>query len=789
MRTSLRIRWYRFSRNLRQILLVSLGFTVAVTACWRFGWFNIQESEQKAYDKALTQFTQLHERSKNVVVLAIDDQTLQLIDRDRWGSWPFYRALWGLVVKHLHAEGARALVFDLVMDTPQTGDGDYQLAEAIRSTGLPVYLGFAVQRPDDPDAQAKLPHVTARNLLPREPIPRAIPAKADDSAPPEPEDAFAIGDVNEERAELPAVDPAKLWAWQLERLAFPVKAASLPTLEKSYVALDSGVRAKAMRLPLPPTAELLSALSGTGLVEPEEDPDGVLRETHFAYTDGINRYVTLPVAAAADLLGAREVSIGDGALRIGLRTLAINPDGSAKIDFGGTLDERFSVISLAALLHDYEGHTPRALPAGFFRDKVVVVGGVALATQDTKPTPFASIQSGVVKQAATIDALLGGHFITDAPLWLAALVTFLVAFFSASLGKVFRSAFINVGWPIALYAGFYAVTGLALRYGHLHLPATMPVWAGIASSLTSTAFARLFADRKRERLKESFVRYLDRTLVEQMDISNELPRLEGEAREITAFFSDIRGFSSFSEGLKNDPQKLVRMLNTYLTRVSAALVREGGCLDKYIGDAVVCLYGAPLRQQDHAVRACRGALAAQAEVAKLREEFRAQGLPDVFTRIGLNSGVMMVGNFGSDQLFDYTAMGDDMNLASRLEGANKAFETSIMIGEKTWALAKDHIEVRELDRVRVAGKKEPVRIFELLGMKGQISETQRTVAREYETALEIYRAAKFDEALALLTTLAERAPDDGPTRALRARCEKYLAHPPAGFDGVANLEK
>lgn len=805
MKQLLLIRWYRFYRNLWQILGVGTLFTVAVTLCWQMKWLGIEEAELKAYDKALKQFTDRGSKSEDVVIVAVDDETLQFIAddthlgglADKYGIWPYDRVLWADLIEHLNSEGARAVVFDLVMDTPGNGDSDAKLKAMIEKTRMPVYLGFPLRTKE----HSKPTGLNIRNLMPAErvpPPPQAAPAiRPVDAGDEQIDAAFAIGGdeeapvarATEQAAEAARKEAAEgLWRWTIERLAFPVRASNLPSMAHQYVTLR-GTTERKMRSPLPPTPEILSALSGAGLVEPEPDPDGVLRITRFAYSDGVNSFVTLPVAAAADLLGAREVAIEDGVLRLGDRSLRINQDGTAKIDFRGKLEERFFHYSLIAVLLDKFG-APKPELDGAFRGKVVVVGGFAVATHDAKPTPFAALQPGCVKQAATLDSLLSGRFIVDAPLWLTMLVTFVVAFVSAAIGKIFRNLVVNVGWPIALYAGFFVVTGLVLYFAGVHLPATPPVWAGISASLTSMGFARLFADKKREKLKQSFVRYLDKTLVERMDVSNELPRLEGEKREITAFFSDIRGFSSFSEGLKNEPEKLVRVLNTYLTRVSDALVREGGCLDKYIGDAVVCLYGAPLRQTDHAVRACRGALAAQVEVAKLREEFRAQGLPDVYTRIGLNSGEMLVGNFGSEQLFDYTAMGDGMNLAARLEGANKVYETGIMIGEGTYALAKDHIEVRELDRIRVAGKKIPVVVYELLCLKGELPDHKRPIVRLYEEALALFRAAKFGEALEVLTRVDTLDPDDGPAQTLRKRCEHYLASPPpADFDGVANLEK
>jgi adenylate cyclase len=761
----------RLRRDARQILGISAAFTLAVLGAWHLGWLGIHEAENTSYDRALRTFTGGGAVSEKVVVLAFDDLSLKRIaenaeDRATFGRWPYSRSIYAHLFEQLHADGARAVVLDLVMDTPNDDGGDEAMAEVIRALQLPVYLGFAIH-PDQPP----LPPVDARNLFPHEVLEAqgadlALAALAEDAGL---EVLLAVG-----TEDAPAVSAQ----WQAERLAFPVRGQLRPLHE---------------RQPLVPITALLEVTSGAGLVEPEEDRDGVLRRTHFAQSDGHNAYATLPVAVAADLYGARQVELSGGQLRLGDRVLRVNADGSAAIDYRGSLHQRFHVYSAAALLHDYrERENPdwkRNIPEAAFRDKVVFVAGTALGTADVKATPFSSWSPGVVKQAAVLDGLLGGGFIVRAPSWLLALCCFLLTLLLVCAVTAFRSTLVDVAIPIVLYAGAFAITGVALALWQLHLPATPLVWAGIGGSVTATAVARLFADRKRAHLKESFGRYLDRTLVEQMAESSELPKLEGENRELTAFFSDIRGFSTFSEALKDDPQKLVRILNTYLTRVSAVLMREGGCIDKYIGDAVVCLFGAPLRQEDHALRACRAALGVQQEVGRLREEFRAQGLPDVYTRIGLNSDLMFVGNFGSEQLFDYTAMGDGMNLAARLEGANKAYASAIMIGPQTYAAAKDHIEARELDRVRVAGKKEAVTVYELLCLKGELPPAKRETVDLYALALSQYRAAAFGDALTTLARIEAKDPQDGPTRTLKKRCQSHLTLPPEGFDGVVNLDK
>ncbi|HEX8435031.1 adenylate/guanylate cyclase domain-containing protein, partial [Archangium sp.] len=581
-----------------------------------------------------------------------------------------------------------------------------------------------------------------------------------------------------------------------QALALPVHHPGLvlPSLEQR-----SSEEARLMRHPVPPLPDLVRTAPGFGLVMQEEDEDGRLRRTRFAYSDGANTYATLSLAAAADILGAERIELAPGRLKLGARELPINPDGSAELDFGGTWKERFEALSVYAVLEDWarrQEHrtkgTPYApvLPEGTFRGKVVLVGGLAVGTSDVKATPFQSDAPGLVKHAVMLEALLSGGFITDAPFWVSLLLTLFVALLSVTLITLTRSPLLELAWPLLLYFGFFLVTGLFLEHGQVHVLSAMPTYAGEFATLSAVAFNHMFANRERERLREAFNRFLDKTLVDELVEQQKLPSLEGETREITAFFSDIRGFSTFSERFKDDPKALVALLNRYLTRVSSVLMAHGACLDKYIGDAVVCLFGAPMDMKDHAVRACHAALAVRAEVDALRAELQKEGLPDVYTRIGLNSAEMFVGNFGSEHLLDYTAIGDGMNLAARLEGANKAYDTVIMIGPHTHALARERIEVRELDRVRVAGKAEAVTVYELLARAGELPEAKRATVERYHRALALYREARFEEAAQGLREALTVDPEDGPSRALLARCERYaLNPPPLPFDGVVSLEK
>jgi adenylate cyclase len=394
-----------------------------------------------------------------------------------------------------------------------------------------------------------------------------------------------------------------------------------------------------------------------------------------------------------------------------------------------------------------------------------------------------------VKPATELAALLGGRFITRAPFAVTGALALLVALGSALLILATRNVWVEGLWPLAVPVLLFLGTGWLLIWSKVHVALVVPVLAASITNLAAVAVNHLYADRERARVKTMFSRYLSPQVVEQLVAQPELPRLAGEQIEITAFFSDIKGFSTFSERFAQDPQGLVRVLNTYLTRVSGVLLQHGACLDKYIGDAVVCIFGAPLRIEDHARRACAAALDVQAEVDRIRADFAAQGLPDVYTRIGLNTAVMFVGNFGSEQLFNYTAMGDGMNLASRLEGANKPYGSRILIGPRTQALVSDAFETRELDRVRVAGKHEAVAVHELLCRKGELPQPKRDVCALYAEGLALWRAARFAEARAVFARAVALDPEDAPSRALLARCDRHAAIPPPAFDGVVDLDK
>jgi adenylate cyclase len=774
----------RLRNHLKVMLGIAVLSTAATAVCWERGWLWLPSLEHALYDSALTTFTHRVNRlnptqvvSQDIVVVAIDQTSIDGI-RDNptyarnYGTYPWTRSLWARVTEELALGGARAVMFDAVMDERYTdASADLAFTRVLSDTGLPFYLGVSTH-----PAAAPLPKV--------EPAPpQAAAPPPQPPAPPAPDEEEFV-EQDEEQAQ-PPVDPMEV----ARAVTFPVKTDGRP-LQRLESEPTPGLRQP--NYPVPPIGALLKEVDGFGLVEVEPDPDGRMRRTRFAYTDGVNTYVTLPVAVMADLFEAKELVFSGRKMRLGSREFAVNPDGSAGLDFGGTIHERFRIVPLVAVLDAWVNRIqggPKVLSKDLFKGKIVVIGGTAVGLGDTKATPFAASTPGVSKQLAVLENMLAGRFITEAPFWVSVVFALVLSLLSTTVLMTLRRPVLEVVWLLVLLPFVFLVIGVAMGVGRVHVLAALPAIAGILSSMSAVASNHLFANREAMFIRQAFSRYMEPKLIEQMIEENQLPKLDGEQREVTAFFSDIRGFSTFSERFKNDPHALVRVLNQYLTRVSSALLHEGGCLDKYIGDAVVCLFGAPFNQPDHAVRACRGALAARDTVDQLRAEFRQQGLPDMYTRIGLNSAKLFVGNFGSEQLFDYTAIGDGMNLAARLEGANKAYGSLIMIGPMTYEQAKDHIEVRELDWVRVAGKTEAVTVYELLALKGKLPQAKRETVHVYGQALTLYRQARFSEAASLLDAQMSKDPDDGPCAALYARCCKYAEAPPQSFDGVANLDK
>jgi adenylate cyclase len=291
--------------------------------------------------------------------------------------------------------------------------------------------------------------------------------------------------------------------------------------------------------------------------------------------------------------------------------------------------------------------------------------------------------------------------------------------------------------------------------------------------------------RERKRVRDAFGRYVSPVVVEEMLKDPSRLELGGVEKVLTVLFSDLQGFTSYSE--RYSPSEMIGILSEYYARMTERVFASEGTLKEYVGDELMAIFGAPVEQADHARRACRAALDMKQHREAMTLEWADRGRPPLKARTGVNTGVMLVGNIGSRYRFSYGVLGDNVNLGSRLEGLNKEYGTEILVGENTVALLGDEFHLREVDMVRVVGKKKPVRIFELLGIVDGVADgaVDRSVLEDYAAALEAYRAQRWAPAARLFESIIAKRKADGPSATMLGRSRAYLeVPPPEDWDGV-----
>lgn len=496
------------------------------------------------------------------------------------------------------------------------------------------------------------------------------------------------------------------------------------------------------------------------------------------------------VQAVAMYLG-EEPELRGGTLHFGdALAVPIPADNELRIDFpplpagaSGYVD----TFALSALeLLDLEALSEDALRELRFwmQDRIVVFGDTSEVSHDYFATPLGRLY-GVEIIAASISTLLAGGPLQPAGAGASALIAllvlagFLATAFSPSPGvRAAGAAAVFLVWA-AFAVWSYVSLGLIFAMSYVSS-------ALILGYLLINLRFYLQERNQKTLIRDAFGQYLSPKVVNILVKDPSRLRLGGERREMTAFFSDVAGFSTISEQLT--PEELVSLLNQYLTAMCDIISEYEGTVDKFEGDAIIAFWGAPLEQPDHVRRACFAAIDMQQHMRDYRERLKAEGRPVLHVRIGLNTGDMLVGNMGSAQRMDYTMMGDAVNLAARLEGANKFYGTYTMISESTYVQVADEVEVRELDLIRVVGRREPVRVYELLGRKGQLPSEQAVIVQRYRDALEAYRGKRFEDACEGFQSVLELDPDDGPALTYVDRCQIFMAEPPPDdWDGVFQL--
>ena len=411
--------------------------------------------------------------------------------------------------------------------------------------------------------------------------------------------------------------------------------------------------------------------------------------------------------------------------------------------------------------------------------KIVLVGDTSEVSHDIFTSPIGEVY-GIEFLANTIMTLMKNAPIRPASSqneMLVLLILFISFVVVALIPKYENLLFLLI---IAAYAGFgvftYVYFGVAFSMSYALI-------ACVLSTGTINLYLFMMERKQKGFIKGAFSQYLSPTVIDQIVENPDMLELGGEKREMTPFFSDIQGFSTISEGLT--PEELVQLLNEYLTAMCDIISSHQGTIDKFEGDAIIAFWGAPLDLPNHATVACHATIEMQRRGEELRKMLREQSRPLLFTRMGLNSGPVVVGNMGSAERMDYTMMGDVVNLAARLEGANKFYKTFSMISGSTYELAKDDIDSRQLDIIRVVGKNEPVPVHELLARKNETIGEMSGVVEQYMKGLKLYQDRNFSDAIAEFEKVLSIDSEDGPSQTYIKRCGMFLESPPEkDWDGV-----
>jgi adenylate cyclase len=651
-----------------------------------------------------------------VRIVDIDEESIE-----RFGQWPWPRTLLAKLVERLNELGAAVIGFDILLIDPD------------RTTPARVIKSLEEIPPDDPIVArfAGLPdhdHVLAEAFGRARIVIGFAPRSGELTRLPQAKFSFAT-----------AGDDPLMWVPQ-----YPSAAPALPMLE--------------------------AAAAGNGSLGTLLEHDGIARRVPLLTAIGGKLYPALPLeilrvaqnartyivkSAGASGVNAFGEHTGITAIKIGNITVPTGHDGTVWIHATPHKPERF--VPAWKIL---DGSADPDL----IRDNAVIVGTTAEGLKEFRPTPLDPAASGAEIHAQLLEQMLLGDNV-ERPDWArGAEVVFML---EIALAIVLLLPRVGARWTALVGAAAVAPAALGSWYAYTTynwlLDPVFPSLVGVLVYLSSSAVLFLRAEAERRHVRHAFSRYLAPSIVAQLAEHPERLTLGGESRELTIMFSDIRGFTTISEAL--DPHGLTTFLNRYLTPMTDVILSNSGTVDKYMADGIMAFWNAPLADPTHAEHACRAALGMRSALVQLNDAWRAEaqtaGRPfrEVRAGIGLNTGHCIVGNLGSDQRFDYSVLGDDANVASRLEGQTKTYYVDIIVGERTADQVPD-FALLELDLIQVVGKTKPVRIFFLLG-DGSVAATAAfsALAAAHDSMIVAYRRREWDEALGQLDACRSQAPE------------------------------
>jgi adenylate cyclase len=697
--------------------------------------------ELKLYDLKF-RFRGARTPGKDVAIVAIDDASVKAV-----GRWPWSRVEMARLLTSLKKAGPRVIALDIVFAEKEETVAHQAIRnlcdEVARRGASPEVLRLLEAEKNKADVDRLLAKVLSLGS------PTIL--------------GFFFDSVGGKSG---GVKPDQLMAASFLK-ASTYNVVRLLDTQPSQVPLVSAIGIE-RNLP-----EITAAAAGDGYFNMIPDPDGSVRWFPMSILYGGEFFAPLTLVTLSHYQDRATMAItlshwGVEGIRLGRRPVPVDRYGRLLINFLGP----------AGLIPTYSAASVMdgSLPAGVLKDKIVLVGATAVGIYDLRVTPFSGTFPGVEIQATVMDNLLHGDFISTPPL-APALMLLIMVVLAILLGLVLPllSAIFSFLFTVIVLVSYVGINYYLFSRRGLQLELFYPQALIVLVYLGVTSQRFLAEEEERKRIRKAFESYVAPTIVQEMLKHPEQLRLGGERREITVLFTDIRGFTTMSEKL--DPEALVSLLHDFLNPMSNIIINQGGTIDKYMGDAIMALFGAPLTQTDHPHLACRAALEMTASLTTLNQAWTAQGRPPLKIGVGINTGPVAVGNMGSDRLFDYTAIGDNVNLASRLEGLNKYYGTDILISQTTAGAVGKAFILRGVDQVRVKGKAQAARIYELLG-EGEPDPELARYLELYHRALALYREGQFAESQTAFEQVLVVRPEDAVCQRYVALTQKHQENPP-----------
>lgn len=695
---------------------VIIGIAVT-TALYLFSFTTLYKSIQySANDFKVRQCAKKELADSDIVLVGIDELSMKKFSTLYNYHWPWPRQFYGILLDYFKKAGAGVVVFDILFAESEVGriDIDGRASEKAFAEAManygPVVLGEVLSEDDD-----------------------------------------AGGSV------------------------LPVKELVFENAEKMPLKAFNSVST--------PLKQFCKAAGSVGVVTYHADEDGVCRRLPLVFKVKDKYYPQLSFAAYL-------LSTHDSVIRYDEkhRTL-VTRKTSFKLDENGyyaiywygpgsngekgvyRCDAFYDVFRSA--IQVMEGKEP-VIPLSDYKNKKIIIYATASGLMDLKVTPFSSTDApypGGEIHVTLLDNLLNGIAIEKIPERAIILISLL---FSVLLGYAYisrRLAF-ALGLTLFLAVGIVIASFSLFNSHFLDMFYIFPVLVIIFTSAGAAMYKMLTEGLAKKQIKNIFSRYLHEDVINILMEDPNKVDLKGTAVQGTVLFTDLQGFTTFAED--KTPQELIDVLNRYFQIITNIVLDQNGMLDKYTGDGIMAIFGAPIEREDHAKAACEVILSFRDEKVN---ELISSHEGNILTRIGISSGAIVVGNLGSDRRMDFTAIGDTVNLSARLEGVNKAYGTTNIMSEYTWEMVKDDYFFRELDYIRVKGKNQPIRVFTLVARPEEMTDKMFAVENLFEQAIEIFRMRKWEEACKAFNKVLELEPDDAPSKAYIERCKLLKTSP------------